>query len=174
MCADFCPHPHAHPHIFLVCGTRSCTPGFAPAPACARAPAHAPTRTSLKIYPHLPICTKLGAPASVKKIFDWTFQWKKLKIRQIFILKLTSNVSIKVTEANINLKTVPFEIIVCQKKLYSVGCASLYSDSEGMLVWLQSSDHDGSYNWLILRRMANILNLFCIRHQSFVYARKLG
>ena len=91
---------------------------------------------------------------------------KKLEIRQIFILKLTSNVSIKVTEANINLKTVPFEIIVCQKKLYSVGCASLYSDSEGMLVWLQSSDHDGSYNWLILRRMANILNLFCIRHQS--------
>ena len=103
---------------------------------------------------------------------DWTLI--KLEIRQIFILKLTSNVSIKVTEANINLKTVPFEIIVCQKKLYSVGCASLYSDSEGMLVWLQSSDHDGSYNWLILRRMANILNLFCIRHQSFVYARKLG
>ena len=53
---------------------------------------------------------------------------KKLEIRQIFILKLTSDDSIKVTEANINLKTVPFEIIVDKKKLYSVGFASLYSD----------------------------------------------
>ena len=43
------------------------------------------------------------------------------------------------------------------KKLHSVGCASLYSNSEVMLVWLQSSDHDGSYNWLILRRTAKYL-----------------
>ena len=44
---------------------------------------------------------------------------KKLEIRQIFILKLTRNVSIKVTEANINLKTVPFEIIVDKKTIFS-------------------------------------------------------